>query len=57
MIFGDLESVNLPDIRLKGEENPEKTSPRKVFPAGGSNPGPLHDRRACYRVLHSGGLP
>ena len=30
MIFGDLGGLKLPDICLKGEENPEKTSPRKL---------------------------
>ena len=30
MIFGDLGSLKLPEIRLTGEENPRKTSPRKL---------------------------
>ena len=30
MIFGDLGGLKLPDICLTGEENPEKTSPRKL---------------------------
>ena len=34
MIFGDLVGLKLPDIRLTGEENPEKTSPRKLVPTG-----------------------
>ena len=34
MIFGDLEGLKLPDIRLTGEEKPEKTSPRKLVPTG-----------------------
>ena len=34
MIFGDLGGLKLPDIRLTGEENPEKTSPRKLVPSG-----------------------
>ena len=34
MIFGDLVGLKLPDIRLTGEENPEKTSPRKLVPIG-----------------------
>ena len=29
IIFGDLGGLKLPDICLTGEENPEKTSPRK----------------------------
>ena len=32
MIFGDLGDLKLPDIT--GEENPEKTSPRKLVPTG-----------------------
>ena len=38
-IFGDLAGLKLPDIRLTGEENPEKTSPRK-FVTTGIEPGP-----------------
>ena len=34
MIFGDLVGLKLPDIRLTGEENPEKFSPRKLVPTG-----------------------
>ena len=34
MIFGDLVGLKLPDIRLTGEENPEKTSPKKLVPTG-----------------------
>ena len=34
MIFGDLGGLKLPDICLAGEENPEKTSPRKLVPTG-----------------------
>ena len=34
MIFGDLVSLKLPDIRLTGEEKPRKTSPRKLAPTG-----------------------
>ena len=30
MIFGDLGGLKLPEICLTGEENPEKTSPRKL---------------------------
>ena len=32
MIFGDLGGQKLPDIRLTGEENREKISPRKLVP-------------------------
>ena len=34
MIFGDLVGLKFPDIRLTGEENQEKTSPRKLVPTG-----------------------
>ena len=34
MIFGDLVGLKLPDIRLTGEEKPQKTSPRKLIPTG-----------------------
>ena len=37
-------------------KNSEKPSPRKLVPNRGWNPGPLLDRRACYRLLDSGGL-
>ena len=30
MIFGDLVGLRLPEICLTGEENPEKTSPKKL---------------------------
>ena len=39
MIFRDLGGLKLPDICLTGEENPEKTSPRKLVPTG-IEPGP-----------------
>ena len=53
MIFGDLK---LPDICLTGEEKPRKNLAQETCPNRGSNPGPLHDKRACYHLLHSGGL-
>ena len=34
MIFGDLRGLKLPDICLTDEENPEKTSSRKLVPTG-----------------------
>ena len=49
--------VKLPDICLIGEEKPRKILTQETCPDRGSNPGPLRDRRACYRLLHSGGLP
>ena len=33
-IFGDLVGLKLPNIRLTGEEKPEKTSPRKLVLTG-----------------------
>ena len=57
MIFGDLVGLNLPNIHLTGEENPRKKNlTQETCPDRGSNPGPLRDKRACYRLLHSGGL-
>ena len=55
MIFGDLEGLKLPDISLTGEEKPRKKLTQESCPDQGSNPGPLRDRRACYRLTHSGG--
>ena len=54
MIFGDFMGLKVPDIRLTGEENPEKIT-QESCPDRGSNPGPLCDSHACYRLLHSGG--
>ena len=34
MIFGNLVGLKLSDICLTGEENPEKTSPRRLAPTG-----------------------
>ena len=34
MIFGDLVGLKYPDICLKEEEKPRKTSPRKIDPTG-----------------------
>ena len=55
MIFGDLVGLNLPDICLTGEEKPRKNLTKEICPDQGSNPGPLHESRACYRLFHSGG--
>ena len=55
MTFGDLEALKLPDICLTGEEKPQKNLTQETCPDRGSNPGPLHDRRACCRLVHSGG--
>ena len=56
MIFGDLGGVNLPDICLTGEEKPREKLTQETCPDRGSKPGPLRERRACYRLFHSGGL-
>ena len=42
-------------VDLGGEENPERTLTQGTCPDRGSNPGPLHDRRSCYRLAHSSG--
>ena len=55
MIFGDLVGLKLPDIHLTGEEKLRKNLSQETCPDRGSNPGPLRDKRACYRLLHSGG--
>ena len=47
MIFGDLVGLKLPDIRLTGEENPEKTSPRKLVPTG------YRTRARCVTNAHA----
>ena len=56
MIFGDLGGLKLPDICLTGEEKPRKNLTQETCPDRASNPGLLRDRRACYRLAHSGGL-
>ena len=56
MIFGDLVGLKFPDICLAGEEKPRKNLTQETCPDRGSNPGPLRDKRACYHLLHSGGL-
>ena len=56
MIFGDLVGLKFPDICLTGEKKPRKNLGQETCPDRGSNPGPLRDKRACYHLLHSGGL-
>ena len=53
MIVGDLK---FPDICLTGEQKLRKNLTQETCPDRGSNPGPLRDKRACYHLLHSGGL-
>ena len=55
MIFRELGGLKLPDIRLTGEEKPRKNLTQVTCPDRGSNPGPLHDRGACYRLANSSG--
>ena len=55
MLFGVLVGLKPPDMCLTGEEISRKVFAQETCPDGGSNPGPLRDRRACYRLLHSGG--
>ena len=55
MIFGDLRGLKLPGICLTGEEKPRKNLTQETCPDRGLNPGPLRDRRACYRLAHNGG--
>ena len=56
MIFGDLVGLKFPDICLTGEEKTQKILTQETCPDRRSNPGPLRDKRACYHLLHSGGL-
>ena len=55
MIFGDPGGLILPDICLTGEEVPRKNLTQETCPDRESNPGPLRDRSAWYRLAHSGG--
>ena len=55
IIFGDLGGLKLPDICLTGEEKPRKNLTQETCPDWGLNLGPLRERRACYRLAHSGG--
>ena len=55
MIFGDHGGLKLPDICFTGEEKPQKNLTQETCPDQGSNPGPLHDRRACHHLVHSSG--
>ena len=47
MIFGDFVGLKLPDIRLTGEENPAKISPRKLVPTGDRT------RARCVTTAHA----
>ena len=56
MIFGDLMGLKPSDICLIDEDKPRNNLTQEICPDQGSNPGPLRDRRACYRLFNSGGL-
>ena len=56
MIFGDRGSLKFPEFVLQVRKNPEKNLTQETCPDRGSNPDPLRDKRACYHLLHSGGL-
>ena len=56
MIFGDIGGLKRPKICLIGEEKTPKNLNYETCPDRGSNPGPLRDRSACYRLANSGGL-
>ena len=51
-MFGDLLGLKLPDISLTGEKKTRKNLTQETCPDRGSNPGPLRDRHACYRLFH-----
>ena len=51
MIFGDLVGLNLHDICLTGEENPVKTSPRKLVRTGDRT------RARCVTGAHATAWP
>ena len=51
MIFRDLMSLKLPDIRLIGEEKSRKNLTQETCPDWGSNSGPLRDMHACCHFL------
>ena len=53
MIFRGLVGLKLPDIYLIVEEKLRKNFTQYMYPDRGSNPGPLRDRRLCYRLLHN----
>ena len=53
IMFGDLVDLKFPDIRLTGEEKPQKNLTQETCPDRESNPGPLRGKLACYHLLHS----
>ena len=54
MIFGELGGLKLPHICLTDEKKNQNNLTQETCPDRGSNPGPLRDRHACYRLFNSG---
>ena len=52
----DIGDLCEPDICLIDEEKSRENLTQETCPDWGSKPGLVRDRRACYRLLHSGGL-
>ena len=52
---GTFVGLKFPDICLTGEEKYSKNLTQDTCPDRESNPDPLRDRLACYRLFHSGG--
>ena len=52
---GTFVGLKFPNICPKGEEKSRKTLTQETCPDRGSKPGPLRDKRAFYRLFHSGG--
>ena len=52
---GNYGSLKLPGICHTGEEKLRKNLTQETSPDRRSNPGPLRDRCACYRLFVSGG--
>ncbi|PSN58394.1 hypothetical protein C0J52_02814 [Blattella germanica] len=54
MMSGDRLGLKFPDIRLMGEEKPQKNLTQETCPD--RDPGPLRERRIHYPLLHNGGI-
>ena len=54
LFSGNHVGLKLPEICLTGEKKPKNLT-KETCPDRGSNLDPLRNRRACYRLLHSGG--
>ena len=51
MIFGELGAESFLTFVLEARKTPGKNPTQETCPNQGSNPGPLRDRRACYRLV------